>query len=298
MLLRIFSSDRVTKSVLGVAKSEFDLLLPVFSICLIEYRHILHPKHKRKAGGGRKGDLPTNETKLIYILLYLKLYPTYDAMSVIADHQRSKCGDSVKLLLPVLENALGRNLVLPARHGRSLEEIFRECPELKDIFMDGTERRIQKPKNLKKRSRTYSGKKKATTRKTVIISTEKKRILYMSKTKSGRRHDKRIVDKENIVSHVPPNMPVWTDTGFQGMQKLHPNVVMPKKATKKHPLTKEEKAENRLISSIRVCVEHAIAGFKRFRAASDIYRNRLPNFDDLLTEVSIGLWNFHLLQRT
>jgi len=32
----------------------------------------------------------------------------------------------------------------------------------------------------------------------IIVSDEKKYIHYMSKTKSGRRHDKRIADKENI----------------------------------------------------------------------------------------------------
>jgi hypothetical protein len=112
-------------------------------------------------GGGRKGDLPTDEDKLIFILLYFKLYPTYDALAVLTGHQRSKCSDSVFLLLPVLEKTLGRQLVLPARHGYSLEEIFRQNPELKDVFIDGTERRVNKPKKLKSRDKLYSGKKKA-----------------------------------------------------------------------------------------------------------------------------------------
>lgn len=250
----------------------------------------------RAVGGGRKGDLPTDEDKLLYILMYLKLYPTYDALSVLADHCRSKCGDSVKLLLRVLEMTLGRKLVLPKRYGRSLEEIFHDHPEIKDIFIDGTERRVQKPKNLKRRNKLYSGKKKATTRKTVVLSDEKKYIHYMSKTKSGRRHDKRIADKEGMLTHIPKGITTWTDTGFQGMQKQHDNTVMPAKATKHRPLTLEQKDNNRVISSIRVVSEHAIGGFKRFKAAADIYRNKLPNLDDLLTEVSIGLWNFHLQQ--
>jgi len=228
----------------------------------------------------------------------MKLYPTYDAMAVLTNHYRSKCGDSVHLLLPVLEHTLGRKLVLPKRGGNSLEKIFQEHPELKDIFIDGTERRVQKPKNLKRRNKLYSGKKKATTRKTVIIADEKKYIHYMSKTKSGRRHDKRIADKEGLAEHIPKGVAAWTDTGFQGMQHQHTNVVMPTKATKNKPLTYEQKQENRLIAGIRVVSEHAISGFKRFKAASDIYRNKLENFDDLLTVVSIGLWNFHLTQTT
>lgn len=284
-------------AVLGITKDEFYRLLPIFSQCLKEYRLKLRSNRKRKIGGGRKGDLPEDEDKLIYILLYLKIYPTYDALAVLTDHYRSKCGDSVKHLLPVLEMTLKRKLVVPKRRrGNSLEEIFRQHPEIKDIFIDGSERRVQKPRNLKRRSRLYSGKKKATTRKLVIVSDEKKYIHYMSKTKSGRRHDKRIADKERIFYDIPPDVAIWTDTGFQGAQKQHDKIVMPAKATKNHPLTWEQKANNRVISSIRVVSEHAIGGFKRFKAASDIYRNKLPNLDDLMTEVSIGLWNFHLQQ--
>src|SRR5437879_4033421 len=136
---QIFSQSRVTQAVLGVSKDEFNRLLPVFSQCLRVERMRLRPKRRRKIGGGRKGDLPEDEDKLLYILLYLKLYPTYDALAVLCDHYRSKCGDSVKFLLPVLEMTLGRKLVLPKRHGNSLEEIFKAHPEIKDIFIDGTE---------------------------------------------------------------------------------------------------------------------------------------------------------------
>jgi len=296
---QIFSQSRVTQAVLGVSTEEFYNLLPTFSQCLREHRRILRPNRKRAVGQGRKGDLPTDEDKLLYILLYMKLYPTYDALAVLSNHQRSKCGDSVHLLLPVLEMTLGRKLVLPKRpRGNSLEKIFQDHPELKDIFIDGTERRVQRPKNLKKRNKLYSGKKKATTRKTVVMSDEKKYIHYMSKTKSGRRHDKRIADKEAMAQCIPKDVTVWTDTGFQGMQKQHDNTVMPSKATKNKPLTWEQKQNNRLIAGIRVVSEHAIGGFKRFKAASDIYRNKKANFDDLLTEISIGLWNFHLRQTT
>lgn len=293
---QIFSQSRVTMATLGVSMEEFKRLLPVFSQCLVDYRIKITPHRKRRVGGGKKGDLPTVEDKLLYILLYLKLYPTYDAMSVLTDHCRSKCGDSVKFLLPVLEMTLGRKLALPKRCGHSLEEIFRQHPEIKDIFMDGTERKVQKPKNLKKRNKLYSGKKKATTRKTVILSDERKYIQYMSKTRSGRRRDKRLADKENMITGLPPGIALWTDTGFQGAKKQHDKTVMPVKATKNNPLTHSQKENNRIISSFRVVSEHAIGGFKRFKAAADIYRNKLPNMDDLMTEVSIGLWNFHLLQ--
>jgi len=56
------------------------------------------------------------------------------------------------------------------------------------------------------------------------------------------------------------------------------------------------KENNKIISGIRIVSEHAIGGMKRLKAASDIYRNRLPNFDDTLNLLSAGIWNFHLQQ--
>jgi hypothetical protein len=68
------------------------------------------------------------------------------------------------------------------------------------------------------------------------------------------------------------------DTGYLGLQKLHANTVMPKKKTKKQPLTKEEKAQNRKISSERVPCENVIGCLKRFRIIAEKYRNRRKRF--------------------
>lgn len=293
---RILKNHRLCQAMFGVSKQEIENLLPIFSQCLVAHRYEIRPIRQNKIGQGRKGDLPTDLDKLLYILAYLKVYPTYDAMSVLSNHQRSKCGDSIKFLLPTLEMALKRKLVLPKRKPRTLDEIFRDNPELKDVFLDGSERRVQRPKDKKKRNKLYSGKKKATTRKNIIINDEKRKILFMSKTKSGRRHDKRITDKNQLARHIPPNVAIWTDTGLQGLQKEHPNVIMPAKATKNNPLAFEQKQNNRIISGIRVISEHAIGGYKRFKAASDIYRNKLKNMDDQMNLVCAGLWNWHLEQ--
>jgi hypothetical protein len=295
---KILKSPRMCQSVFGMSKNEIERLLPTFEECLIAHRYRLKPKskRKRKVGGGRKGDLPTTQDKLLYILMYLKVYPVYDILSVLSNHQRSKCGDSIQLLLPVLEMALGRNLVLPKRKARSMEEVFERCPELKDVFIDGTERRTQRPKSIKKRNKLYSGKKKSTTKKTVVLSNEKRGVLYMTPSRSGRRHDKRTMDKYDVARYIPDDVTAWTDTGFQGLQYAHANTIMPKKRRKNKSLTGEEKQENKVISGLRIVSEHAIGGFKRFRATSDIYRNKLPNMDDTMNRVCAGLWNLHLGQ--
>ena len=245
-------------------------------------------------GAGIKGKLSTVEGKLLFILMYLKTYPTVDVLSFIVGFDRSRAARWSQVLFPVLEMTLRRKLVLPERKISSVEEFFRRFPEVKEVFGDVSERRIQRPKNQKRQQKTYSGKKKAHTRKNVVLADKDRRILVLTKTTSGRRHDKRLADKEDVFSALPEEVAVYVDTGFQGVQKQHTNTYIPKKRKLKQPLTDDEKEINRIISSFRVVVEHAIGGMKRYQCLQQPYRNRRLKLDDTFALLAAGLWNYHL----
>lgn len=68
------------------------------------------------------------------------------------------------------------------------------------------------------------------------------------------------------------------DSGYQGLQKLHAATILPKKATKKHPLRKDDKKYNHDHSSVRIFVEHTIRRVKVFRIIKETYRNRRRRF--------------------
>jgi len=278
----------------GLGVDEFEELVLLFEGNLKETYYTNYPDRIRKVGGGRKGVLPDARTKLFTILMYLKTYPTYDMLGFLIGCVRSKAHRHIQFLLPILQQTLKRRLVLPARKISTPEEFFVLYPQAKDVFLDGTERRVQKPVNKKIRNKLYSGKKKAITRKNIVVSDEKRTILVLTPTKSGRRHDKRLTDKAQLARNIPPDVTIWNDTGFIGIQHTHKNTMMPKKRRRKHPLTEAEREENRLISSIRVVGEHAIGGIKRMKVATDIYRNHLPNLDDTFMLLSAGVWNYHL----
>jgi DDE superfamily endonuclease len=53
---------------------------------------------------------------------------------------------------------------------------------------------------------------------------------------------------------------------------------MPKKRSKKNPLSAADKKTNRAISSERVACENVIALLKRFKIIADRYRNRRRRF--------------------
>lgn len=55
---------------------------------------------------------------------------------------------------------------------------------------------------------------------------------------NGKCHDFRLFKESGV--RFCENIKTLTDTGYLGLQKLHNNTVMPKKKSKKKPLTKEE----------------------------------------------------------
>jgi len=59
---------------------------------------------------------------------------------------------------------------------------------------------------------------------------------------------------------------------------MHCNCGIPKKRSKKNPLTKEDKLRNQAISSSRVAVENIIREIKIFRIVAEKYRNRRKRF--------------------
>ncbi len=287
-------TDRLCKSLTGLTVAEFTSLVLDFSWNYHEYEAKRITERKRKLGGGRESKIETIEEKLFYVLFYLKTYPTFDMASFYVGFARSKAHKWAHILFPILEQTMKRKLVLPERKISSREEFERLYPEVKEVFADGIERSIQRSKNKKKQNKTYSGKKKQHTRKSVVVSDKKRRILVVTKQKSGRRHDKRLADKESIFEMIPEDIPIFVDTAFIGEQKVHQNLYIPKKKTNKRPLTDDEKEMNKLISSYRVLVEHAIGGLKRYRCMSEKLRNRKIYIDDTFILLSAGLWNYHL----
>lgn len=84
-----------------------------------------------------------------------------------------------------------------------------------------------------------------------------------------------------------------TDTGYQGLQRIHSNSQLPKKKNKKRPLTKEDKQSNRKLSSLRVLNENVIGILKRFKMIADKYRNRRRRFG-LRFNLIAGIYNYEL----
>lgn len=287
-------TDRMCKALTGLTVSEFESFVADFEIYYKEFEAKRKKKRIRNVGGGRDSKIETAKEKLFYILWYMKTYPTFDVASFFVGFVRSSACTWMHDLLPILELTMKRKFVLPQRKISDPEEYFRLYPEAKEVFVDAVERLRQRPKKKKSQQKAYSGKKKAHTRKSVIVSDKKKRVLIVTKQKSGRRHDKRLADKESVFESFPKDVAVMADTAFVGEEKVHPNIHIPKKKPRGRELTYDEKETNKIISSYRVIVEHAIGGIKRYRCMSEKLRNRKAYIDDQFLLLTAGLWNYHL----
>jgi hypothetical protein len=87
---------------------------------------------------------------------------------------------------------------------------------------------------------------------------------------------------------------VYKDTGFQGYEPEGVTTFQPRKKPKGRELTAEQKEQNHLISSIRIVIEHIIAGIKRCRIVKDLFRNTKAKYDDLVMEIACALHNFRV----
>jgi hypothetical protein len=165
------------------------------------------------------------------------------------------------------------------------------CPSL-EFIIDGTERRINRPKDKEERKEHYSGKKKTFTVKNNVITQRGGKVLYLSDTYEGKKHDKSIGDEEDY--RFPQGSKLWKDTGFQGYEPQGVETFQPKKKPRNGELNPSEKERNREISQQRVEIEHQIGGIKRCNIVVHPLRTRRDHFTDTVMEVACGLHNLRL----
>jgi hypothetical protein len=293
----IANKPRVFQSLTGLKIEEFEQLLQPFGQAwdaYVEEHHIQGKPRQRRYGAGRKSQLNSLEDKLLFILVYFRLYPTQAVQGFLFDMGQPQAHEWVHKLSGVLNQALGYEKQLPEREPHRLEAVLQQCPSL-EFIIDGTERRINRPKDKEDQKQYYSGKKTAHTVKNNVMSHRRGKVVFLSDTYEGKKHDKAICDEEDY--QFPLGSKLWKDTGFQGYEPQGVITLQPKKKPRKQELTEAEKQRNREISSERVEVEHQIGGIKRCNIVTDKFRNRMAHYVDDGMETACGLHNFRLTHR-
>jgi Helix-turn-helix of DDE superfamily endonuclease/DDE superfamily endonuclease len=215
------SDRRKFLALTGLTLREFQFLLPPFAqsyerLYLLDQTLAGQPR-QRFAGGGRKEVLYTPEQKLLFLLVYLKMYPLQALLGELFALSQSRVNYWIHRLLPILHQAFDELGVLPERDPSHFAQSQAASGEVPRLIIDGTERRRQRPKNPEKQAAHYSGKKKTHTDKNVVIADLRSKCIgFLSETYAGKTHDKKVADQEGI--SYPAETVLYKDTGFQGYE--------------------------------------------------------------------------------
>lgn len=277
----------------GYTVEEFQALLPHFRVQFETYikTHTLEgqPRVKRQYCDYTTSCLPTLEDKLLFILIYLKQSPTQEMHANLFGMYQPDANVWIHLLHPLLNQALATLGELPVREADDLDL---DEAEVGVYFHDGTERPIPRPTDPDEQKKYYSGKKKGHTLKNIVVSNALCKIILLTLSCEGKKHDKKSADEAGY--SLPEGSSLFQDTGFQGFTIAGVIIFQPKKKPRGGELSPDEKEDNRLISTIRIRVEHVIGGVKRYRIVKDKIRNWKKGFRDMVMETCCGLHNFRL----
>jgi hypothetical protein len=292
----IANKPRILRALTGLSKEEFENLKPSFARAYEAYWDELDGKRpkprQRRRGGGRKPVLREIEDKLLFILVYFRLYPTQEVQGFLFGLGQPQANFWIQRLTKVLNQALGYEMTLPKRKPADLEAVLSRYPVL-EFVIDGTERPIRRPKDCQRQKKYYSGKKKRHTVKNIVVTTRKEKgIVALDPTVEGKKHDKQAAEEAKF--RFPEGSKLWKDKGLQGYEPEGVESFQPKKKPRGRELSEEERERNRAISKERIGVEHAIGGVKRWRIVHDVFRHHLESFEDLVMETACGLYNFRL----
>jgi DDE superfamily endonuclease len=212
-----------------------------------------------KAKTGRPHEIGGLKEHLLLLLIAYRSYLTQEILGyLLFNVDKSTICRSLKRIEKIALDALG------IKKNQTLKK-----EELEALIVDCTEQRIERPKAKKEQTRYYSGKKKTHTKKTEVIITEDKKIVYVSDSHEGSKHDLSIrrESRQFEQGHL------YADGAYIGYDKEHKGVLdFPYRKPKGRELDEEEKEYNRGISRFRVRIEHVFGQLKIFKSLSERYR--------------------------
>jgi hypothetical protein len=291
--MNLIQNPRRFLALTGYTVDEFRALWSFFRVRFQAYVSLFtlegKPRQHRTYSTYKNSTLTTMEDKLLFILHYMKTYPLQQTQAQLFGMQQSQANQWIHLLLPLVKQALADWGELPARNN---EDMHVDEDKAGLFIHDGTERPINRPQDPQEQHLYYSGKQKQHTVKNDLVIDEPCKIRFLSDTVEGKKHDKRLADESGY--GVPKDSVLAQDAGFQGFHLEGVSILQPKKQPRGGELSYADKVRNRLISGIRVRIEHTIGSVKRYRIVKDKSRNGKPGFRDLVFEICCGLHNFRL----
>jgi Helix-turn-helix of DDE superfamily endonuclease len=148
-------------SLAGMEVEVFDALHPAYQKQWDKYIKeytVAGEKRTRAHRQRRDGVLEQTEDQLLFVLHYLKSNSIQEHHAAIYGMRQSQCNMWLHLLLKLLHQTLKALKQLPQRDASKLNKTLKG---LREVFIDGTERDIDRPQDREEQRKYYSGKKNA-----------------------------------------------------------------------------------------------------------------------------------------
>lgn len=295
---KVLTDYRSMLSLTSLTATEFFELLAVFDELWQRYhgQYDLQGERRRikKYREHLSMSLQGSLDKLFFVLVYLKQNPLQHYHGFSFGMSQGKVSQWLRVLLPLLEQSLHRLQMLPCREPSQLYLSLRLLSG-QVLFMDATERAVPRSIDSERQRHEYSGKKGCHTVKNLLVSEQQNQILYLSATVVGSMHDKSLADEMEL--KFLPEQCLLLDLGFIGYEPEGAQTVLPIKKPHHRELNQVDKGYNRLLASVRVQVEHVMAGVKRIRIVKDKIRLHSEIIRDKVMLIACGLHNLRMAHR-
>jgi len=302
----------LVKAFTGIPANQFWAWFAQLEEALPEYekQRLQRTDRQRALGAGRDFDQPL-ALRVIGVLTYLRLHAPQTVVAVMFGLTQSDISRDLRRVLPLIRTVLPCPEVWKVlEDDHAVSNLPQVTPEqLTDgrALVDATEQRVSRPRDNETRKQYYSGKKKAFTLKTQLVTDGNHHIVAISEAVPGSEHDKKLSDDVKTIDRLPDGCEADADKGYQGMadqvrlvtirntetgiEQLVPRLTVhtPFKKPKGKELTVEQKTFNQQLGAIRVRVEHCIGWAKnwailatRFRCAKSIYTSAMQTICGLV----------------
>jgi len=285
----------VVKAFTGIPSESFWEMTEKMAQEAERYERERHERREREraVGGGRPYE-HSLVVRVALVLTYLRLHVPQAVVGLLYGCHQSDVSRELRRTLPLISR------VMPVPEVWELSEDLEEdgvevlpLEALSDgrVLVDATEQRISRATDPERRDAHYSGKRKAFTLKTQVVSDGAHHIHAISVAVPGRAHDKTLADEVDTVQRLPYGAEALLDKGYQGLAQQVDmcsndqglsipcfTLKIPFKKPKGKDLSAQQKAFNHDLSAVRVHIEHCIGWLKnwailanRFRCAHAIY---------------------------
>ncbi len=291
----------LVKAFMGITADQFWELVQQMTARLPS--HLQHQRHRpdrqRAVGAGRSYDLSL-AVRTALVLTYLRLHIPQATVAALFGATQTDVSRELRRLLPLMHQCLPCPVVwhVVAEHQTVPTDTYLALDHLADgrVLLDATEQRVARPQDSPQQKAYYSGKKRAFTLKTHVVTDGQHHIAALSVAVPGAEHDKSLSDRLHTLARLPKGCEAAADKGYQGLAaqvdlvrvtdattgtiEVIPRLTVstPFKKPKGQALTHDQNAFNRVLGALRIRVEHCIGWVKnwailatRFRCDHTIY---------------------------